>query len=336
MNETTARTPSRHSKQTKMWPAIVVVAVSVFSVLSVDTRASWADLGDCSQPVTSGTKQTATDCLFILRAGVGAATCAPKCICDTDSNGNITAGDALRCLIDTVGGNATVNCPCDNPTTTSTTTSSTTSSTTTTTVPSRVDTTVYDQACVEVTFDAGGNTTTVRSPGTLTVAVDLASIGDADSDGLDEVTVEVIEASVVATDPALGTITIVLSDENIHPAIDQRSFGVLEENQNLTPGELDLPPYAASGSAAMRLELFLQATSDSILVPGRAHIDTPLILEGTVSANPPAPGDVLVMQNDQPIALLNDSDALFTILGNTLTIDLSDLASVDLNAASCE
>jgi hypothetical protein len=66
----------------------------------------------CSLPVTEGPTPKASDCLFILGAGVGSRTCTPVCICDTDASGAISASDALRCLRAAVGQPVTIDCPC--------------------------------------------------------------------------------------------------------------------------------------------------------------------------------------------------------------------------------
>lgn len=66
----------------------------------------------CGQPLTSGVKPLASDCLFILRAAVKSATCDPTCQCDTNGDQKITAPDALLCLKKAVGQNIQLNCPC--------------------------------------------------------------------------------------------------------------------------------------------------------------------------------------------------------------------------------
>ncbi|MFN2378343.1 MAG: hypothetical protein ABR538_17575 [Candidatus Binatia bacterium] len=97
--------------------------------------------GDCGIPFTSGSGPKTSDCLFILRAGVGAETCA-ACVCDTNGNLQVSATDALLCLRVAVGQNLALSCP-DCPVTTTipeTTTTTmvegpTTTSTTTTLLP---------------------------------------------------------------------------------------------------------------------------------------------------------------------------------------------------------
>ena len=64
----------------------------------------------CGQPVTSGAKPTASDCLYILRTAVGTETCTPECICDVNAAGGVTASDALLCLRKAVGQDVTLDC----------------------------------------------------------------------------------------------------------------------------------------------------------------------------------------------------------------------------------
>ncbi|HEY2772590.1 MAG TPA: hypothetical protein VGK20_00930 [Candidatus Binatia bacterium] len=76
--------------------------------------AAWAEPGGCSQPVSTGADPVATDCLFILRAAVGSATCSRPCICEP--RGVATkATDALLCLQFSVGQNVPIDCPCNSP-----------------------------------------------------------------------------------------------------------------------------------------------------------------------------------------------------------------------------
>jgi hypothetical protein len=63
----------------------------------------------CGDPDDSGA-YTAVDALFILRAGVGAASCA-TCVCDVDETGTVRAGDALRVLRVAVGLVLELRCP---------------------------------------------------------------------------------------------------------------------------------------------------------------------------------------------------------------------------------
>src|SRR5690349_11733478 len=66
--------------------------------------------GDCGQPATNGDSPVATDCLFVLRSGVGSVACE-LCVCDTNDNAAVSASDALLCLRVAVGQPAQLACP---------------------------------------------------------------------------------------------------------------------------------------------------------------------------------------------------------------------------------
>ena len=92
-------------------PCCLAAATFVFTIVASAAPAR-ADLGDCGQPITTGAKQTASDCLFILRAAVGSATCDPQCVCDTNAVDLVTASDSLQCLRNAVGQDAPLMCEC--------------------------------------------------------------------------------------------------------------------------------------------------------------------------------------------------------------------------------
>lgn len=72
-----------------------------------------AETNRCGQPVSIGGTPTATDCLFILSAGVGIGSCTPTCVCDVNGDLSTTATDALTCLNIAIGGSLPLACPCD-------------------------------------------------------------------------------------------------------------------------------------------------------------------------------------------------------------------------------
>src|SRR6188508_2683930 len=127
--------------------------------------------------------------------------------------------------------------------------------------------------------------------------VDSSTLGDRDLDGRDDVSVSVFFLQLDATSEAFGDLTLELIDPSLHPEVDQTIRGVLEESANTTPGTLDLPPYTASGTGNMTMNVLVQTMVDIPLVLGRAHNDFPLILSGDVTSASPPPDEVLAMQN---------------------------------------
>lgn len=112
-------------------------SASLLGLLSLPVSPAMSANGDCGIPFTSGSSPRTSDCLFILRAGVGAETCA-ACVCDTNGNLQVSATDALLCLRVAVGQNLALACP-DCPVTTTFPTTTTTLDVVTTTT--QVDTT---------------------------------------------------------------------------------------------------------------------------------------------------------------------------------------------------
>jgi len=98
-----------------------LAALTITAALMMAPAVASAAKGDCGQPATSGASATATDCLYILKAAVGAVTCDPTCICNVNDAGGITATDALTCLKKAVGQDVVIDCGLGCGTTTTTT-----------------------------------------------------------------------------------------------------------------------------------------------------------------------------------------------------------------------
>lgn len=101
-------------------PRKSVFNVTYAGVLALGLTVGLAPLahayqGSCSQPKSSGAAPVATDCLFILRAAVGSATCDKPCICQPKGTGPTKASDALLCLFTSVGQPVATDCPCGLP-----------------------------------------------------------------------------------------------------------------------------------------------------------------------------------------------------------------------------
>jgi len=149
----------------RTWNTLIAIAIAIAPAVA------GADLGDCSQPVSSGAFPTASDCLFILRASVGSQLCEPSCICDADRSGTISPTDALRCLKKVVGQPVALRCPCGGSTTTSTTSTST-SPITTSTLTTLSTTTVSTTTTSTTTTTTSTSTTTTTTTTTTTLPTD--------------------------------------------------------------------------------------------------------------------------------------------------------------------
>jgi hypothetical protein len=91
------------------------IVVSVLAALLVCPVAAYAAKGACSQPASSGSGPSASDCLFILRTAVGSSTCGPACICAPKGSLPTFSSDALLCLRGSVGQPVVLDCPCEVP-----------------------------------------------------------------------------------------------------------------------------------------------------------------------------------------------------------------------------
>lgn len=83
------------------------------TTLPETTTTTLVASGDCGFPSSNGTKPTATDALFALKAAVGVTSC-DVCICDINDSGSVGASDALGILRAAVGVATSLDCPpCD-------------------------------------------------------------------------------------------------------------------------------------------------------------------------------------------------------------------------------
>ena len=89
-----------------------VIATTTTVAPTSTTSTTLPPLRPCSQPISTGSRPTASDCLFILKAAVGSVTCTPACMCAPKGSLPITATDALVCLKNAVGQPVALNCPC--------------------------------------------------------------------------------------------------------------------------------------------------------------------------------------------------------------------------------
>src|SRR5262245_35787578 len=86
--------------------------IALVVLLLLASERALAGQGDCSQPISNGSRPITADCLFILRAALGSATCNPQCICNPNAAGGTTASDALLCLRSAVGQPVDLVCTC--------------------------------------------------------------------------------------------------------------------------------------------------------------------------------------------------------------------------------
>jgi hypothetical protein len=125
----------------------------------------------------------------------------------------------------------------------------------------------------------------VSLSGTLTMNVFFEGhegvADDDDSDGLDEVEIEIVQLALAGTNTN-GPVVVSLAQ-------GMNSQGFIEEQANFNAGELDLPPFTTPGSARMLVELFVVVEVDGTLL----HNNSPITVQGLIDNKPPACGDEL-------------------------------------------
>jgi Cytochrome C oxidase, cbb3-type, subunit III len=176
LSPTTTTAPSVTT--TTMPSVSTTMSETTTTMVAASTTTTLPGGDRCAQPLTSGPQPTASDCLVILKAALGAGGCDPECICAPKGSLPISATDALICLKRAIGQQVTLQCPCEGVTTT------TTSSTTTTMAGGSVQVGqgIYDTRCSAChsagAHDTGGFAGNLAGKGSLLVN-NLATINSA-------------------------------------------------------------------------------------------------------------------------------------------------------------
>jgi len=155
----------------------------------------------------------------------------------------------------------------------------------------------------EVTLSSPFGPETATLTGPTTVEVNFTTLGDADSDGREEVQTEIVQMELTGTSALLGPVTLRLRDPAKHPF--HRSTGEIEETTNDTPGVLDVPPFTATGTADSFFDVFFEIeVADLGLV---LHNHDPKHPTTTITHKPPAPGETY--ESLQVIPLFDESES---------------------------
>jgi hypothetical protein len=152
-------------------------------------------------------------------------------------------------------------------------------------------------AMIELQFPQGGSEViALAGPTTVHVFFEGANEGDAndnDANGLDEVQTEMVDMQLTGNS-SFGPVLV-----RLNPAIPSR--GQIEETVNNTPGVLDLPPFAATGTANSFFDVFFEIR----VGPFVFHTQTPKRMSSVITHKPPAPGDTY--ENPEKITLLDEN-----------------------------
>src|SRR5204863_7686240 len=113
--------------------------------------------------------------------------------------------------------------------------------------------------------------------------------------GLDDVATEMTKLELKGVS-SLGPVLVTL-DPN------KKTFGQIEEKANNTPGILDVPPFAATGTA----DSFFDVNFEIHVGNGVFHTANPVHMAAVITHKPPGPGDDYVNPFTEPVELLDAS-----------------------------
>ena len=129
--------------------------------------------------------------------------------------------------------------------------------------------------------------------------LDEGDAGDDDGNNLDEVQAEIVYMDMLGFSSQLGEVIVRLYADAAAP-------GLMEEMENVTPGILDIAPFAEGDFA---VDSFFDITYE-IEVPNSGvvlHAEMPKHLAGQITHKPAAPGDVYA--DEMPVNLLDEFGA---------------------------
>ncbi len=164
---------------------------------------------------------------------------------------------------------------------------------------------LFEHSLAEVVLqwpDGATESVTLAGPTLMHVTFDGPMNGSAvddDGDGLDDLRAEMVALELSGASSA-GPIMVRLDPTH-------RSMGELEERTNLTPGTLDVVPFATGGEVASFFDVFFEVR----LPDGTAlHGDQPARMQTKIHHKPPAPGETYqyAFAYVNPIQLLDENN----------------------------
>jgi hypothetical protein len=173
-------------------------------------------------------------------------------------------------------------------------------------VPHEIDIFPASAAQVDLRFPVGSPVPNIVSvSGPTAVDVDLGGIADTDLDGKEQVSTEMLQLELSGFHPDLGSVVVRKRPPALHPFVP--TLGEIEENVNLNPGVLDLPPFTTSPpglTADSYFDVFLEVELQTLGFTLHSH--APKRMSATIRNKPPAEGDTYV--NPDFITLYDDLD----------------------------
>lgn len=145
-------------------------------------------------------------------------------------------------------------------------------------------------AVLDLSGPFGTDRVRLTGPSTVNVAIGIhGEASDPDNDNLDQVRTELVELNLVGSSPILGTVSVMVRDVAKDPF--RRSGGEIEETSNATPGILDIPPFAPSGTASSFFDVFFEVHIDGPLGSFVLHNRDQKPMRAVISHKPPAAGE---------------------------------------------
>ncbi len=160
----------------------------------------------------------------------------------------------------------------------------------------------FEETEATVTVSSAAGDFTFNLVGPTTINVDLTAIKDYDGDGFDEAPAEMLDVELTG-DSIFGPVIVRLRDPSKSPF--QTSGGFIEENQNLAPGVLDLPPFAHNGTAQSSFDVYFELELPDLGLT--LHNEDPKKMETEILYKPPC--DEEVYTGAAPVALYDESGA---------------------------
>jgi hypothetical protein len=143
-----------------------------------------------------------------------------------------------------------------------------------------------------------------RLQGTLTAPIPLQvvlngevvtrvhnAVQDVDTDGLEELAVEVVAAELTGSDPLLGQVVLTARSVAKHP--NQPTEGTIEELVNGTPGIVEIPNFGPGAGGIGAFEVFFEVSAAGLVL----HNHDPIALTGAITQWPPPAGAPLAGPN---------------------------------------
>src|SRR5262249_7098337 len=141
---------------------------------------------------------------------------------------------------------------------------------------------------------ADNSTEQVTLQGPTTVHVIIGPNGQTtqtNSTGRDQVDTEMVQLSLTGSS-SMGAVSL-----NLDPG--HRTLGKITEQQNVTPGILDVRPF--NPNPALRADSFFDVFAELHVAGQTLHPATPLHMTSVISYKPPTNGDTYVNPFTQPV-----------------------------------